>query len=137
MIGQEQAMGINLTNWKSSIIVALAGSAIFSLMVVFATRSEAPKASASERRFDDAWVDVIQIVPLKKTDRIVSADPKHITVERVLPLDTPVSVPPIVLSVGDNDPPSRAKRRRHVELDVCQRHGMHKVTRGRSWHCKR
>ena len=33
----------------------------------------------------------------------------------------------------------KREHKRHVELDICQRHGMHKViTRGgKSWRCKR
>jgi hypothetical protein len=107
------------------------GSALFALMLTFAARNDVPQtvvaaASASEgEQFDENWRDSVRVVALKSAS-LMDTEPKSIKTEIVSP-----SIPPIVMVEED-----KPKRRRHVERDICQRHGLRKVIRGRGWRCK-
>jgi len=127
-------MGTNLINTPSKAFVfVFGGSALFALMIVFATRADPKHEEPTTQRFDAVWTEIL---PLKKMDRLPIAyeEPRIIQVERVvIPSDVPRSVPPIVMAVS---PPS-AKHKRHAESNVCTRHKMRKVQHGKSWRCKR
>jgi hypothetical protein len=128
-------MGINLINMKISTIV-LAAVALFALMLVFATRNDVSQtvgATVSARedvQLDDNWREA-GLIMLKEAS-LADTAPKVVKTEVVVP-DLP-SLPFVVL---DEEKLDYVPKQRHVELDVCQRHKMHKVQRGRSWHCKR
>jgi hypothetical protein len=121
--------------WKTMLrtrnrILMVGVVALTPIVVALAARNDVPqtvRATESVRQDDQP--------ALKKSDmiRVIPIEPQPIQIERVLPLDTPVSVPPVILPIN---PPGKT-RGRHVELDTCQRHGMHKVHSRRSWRCKR
>ena len=132
--------------------IAAGGVAMFTLLTIFAIqRIPVPEpAAAAERRFDAAWQDTAAVIPpLKKADRlqIVSAESKSVVgAARIIPApdDAPASMPPVIL-VQDDKPPAARHRRHHnsepgrIEMNVCSRHGMHKVSirGGKSWRCRR
>ena len=126
-------MGISLINMKISAL-AFAGSALFSLMVVFATRSDVSQtvgATVSAResnQFEDHW-NALQTSTIPKTASL-REEPKPIRTVKIEP-ESEV-IPP---SVVYEDKPRKPKY--HEPKDVCRRHGMHKVQRGRSWRCRR
>jgi hypothetical protein len=103
------------------------GSALFALMLSFAARNDVPQivAAAEIDQFDDNWRDSVRVVALKSAS-LMDTEPKSIKTEIVSP-----SIPPIVM-VEEEKP----KRRHHVERDICQRHGLRKVIRGKRWRCK-
>jgi hypothetical protein len=121
---------------RHSLGIALAAAALVSLGSTLAiTRIPSRAAAVAEERFDAAWRDVMVPVTLKKADMEKSAfvdAPAKVVTERISP-GAPASVPPVVV-MADEDKPA-IRRRRYV--DVCARHGMHKVTHGRRWRCRK
>jgi hypothetical protein len=125
---------------RHSIGIALAAAALVSLGSTLAitripSRAAPIAAAVAEERFDAAWRDVIVPVTLKKADMEKSAfadAPAKVITERISP-GAPASVPPVVV-MADEDKPA-IRRRRYV--DVCTRHGMHKVTHGKRWRCRK
>jgi hypothetical protein len=110
--------------------LALGGAAAMSLLLVFFASRDAPKPAS---KFDDAFSETNPAI-LKKSDRIIPLS-KPIVTERVIP-DPPESVPPVVERPKPVPREDTEKRRRHVS-NVCERHGMRKVTIGRRWRCRR
>lgn len=119
------------------ISIALTGSAIISLMVVFATRNDVSQTvgtTVSAREFDQDWLDAMKVFALQQAEIIKanSTAPRVIQIERVeakpVP-DTPISAPLV------NKPPAHDERR--VNEDVCERHRMHKVWYGKIWRCRK
>jgi len=117
------------------------GSALLALVLALAARIDVPQTVAATevnnnsisvgkgRQFDDSWND-LQTSTVPKTASLASTEPKPIQTIRVEP-ESEV-VPPIILSEE-----KVAKPKYHEPKDVCQRHKMHKVYRGRSWHCRK
>lgn len=124
--------------------IGFALTAVFG--VAIATASPGLKPSAKpvpiERPFAVAWNDVAQDAA-KKTDKVIRVIPltvseKTVLTERILippAPDVPVSVPSVAVALEDKPV---VQRRRHVaRRDVCARHGMKKVYRGKRWNCRK
>jgi len=115
---------------KTSTIV-FGGSALLALVLALAARIDVPQTVAAtesvgqSRQFDDSW-NALQTSIIPKTASL-REEPKLVQTVKIEP-ESEV-IPEILMT-----PKSRFKR---VEKrDVCQRHGMHKVQRGRSWRCR-
>lgn len=113
---------------------------MLSLLLFFATQrmplpDDPIPAAVADELFDQAWIDTLKVVELKKADmeRVASTTPKPIQTEQIL-LPPPAAMPAVQMT--EDDPPAKPKQ---IERDVCQRHGMHKVyiRGGRSWRCRR
>jgi hypothetical protein len=117
-----------------SMTLALGGSALVALMVVFAARSDVPQTVAAtvsvgeDNQFDEVWREAAVNSALKSASLRLT-QPKLVKTETILP--------PIIAKPEEITP--KLKRKLVVERDVCQRHGMRKVTTrgGKSWRCKR
>lgn len=127
-------MGISLISMKISAL-AFAGSALFALMVTFATRSDvsqtvgATVSAREESQFEDTWNNTAVPLALKSAS-LRDTEPKPIKTVKIEPESE--IIPP---SVVYEDKPRKPKY--HEPKDVCQRHKMHKVYRGRGWRCRR
>jgi hypothetical protein len=126
-------MGINLTSTRTRlIIIAACVSAPF--LISLATRKPVPQiVNASEtNRFDDAW-NAAATSTVFKTNQPVELRPV-----RVIPIEPQPKMIPTVMTedVVITKPKHREVRR---ERNVCERHGMRKVStrHGRSWRCRR
>jgi hypothetical protein len=126
-------MGINLTSTRTRfIIIAACVSAPF-LISLAARKPAAQIVNASEvNRFDDAW-NAATTSTVFKTNQPVEPRPV-----RVIPIEPqPVMIPTVMTEdVVIAKPKHREVRR---ERNVCERHGMRKVSirHGRSWRCRR
>jgi chemotaxis response regulator CheB len=79
------------------------------------------------------------------TERIVATGPSlpgAVAIERTVP-DAPARMPPVVRvhDADDEEKPAARRRRhaeRHVEANICTRHGKRKVeiNGGKSWRCR-
>jgi hypothetical protein len=125
-------MGINLTNMKNSVAIVLGGSALVALMFVFAARSDVPQTVGTtvsvreDDQFDEVWREAAVNSALKSAS-LQLAEPKLVQTEVILPT---------VIARPEELTP-KLKRKLIMERDVCQRHGMRKVYRGKGWRCKR
>lgn len=125
-------MGINLTNMKNSVAIVLGGSALVALMFVFAARSDVPQTVGTtvsvreDDQFDEVWREAAVNSALKSAS-LQLAEPKLVQTEVILPT---------VIARPEELTP-KLKRKLIIERDVCQRHGMRKVYRGKGWRCKR
>jgi hypothetical protein len=141
--------------------IVLAFAAMFALLFTFAivripAAAEPERAAVAQEQFDAAWDDTMRVTgaeALRKKDqeRVVSAETRTVTTERIIPETTPI--PPVILVDDDPAPVVRRTRRasasveRHantqtvasLRADVCTRHHMHRVSThgGRSWRCRR
>jgi hypothetical protein len=110
------------------------GSALLALVLALAARIDVPQtvaatASAGQgRQFDEAWNDVATTV-IPKT-ALLKSDLNVVKTERIEPDTT--YIPPIIIA---EEKPRKPKY--HPVKDVCQRHHMHKVYRGRGWRCRK
>jgi hypothetical protein len=108
------------------------GSALLALVIALAARTDVPQTVAATEsagqgsQFDDAWNDVASTVIFKTAARF-STEPKPVQTEVITP------IPPVL--VVSEEKVTKPKQH-HVERDICQRHGMHKVYKGRSWRCR-
>jgi len=115
--------------WLAAIGVA------FPLLVVVAIQmTPAPAPVKAQERFDEAWQDNMRVIALRKADTISTA-PRLVVTERVAP-DAPASVPPVAEPPEDAPPPA-VKRRRHVNRDICAKHGLRKIQTGNRWRCRK
>lgn len=125
-------MGINLTNMKNSVAIVLGGSALVALMFVFAARSDVPQTVGTtvsvreDDQFDEVWREAAVNSALKSAS-LQLTEPKLVQTEVILPT---------VIARPEELTP-KLKRKLIIERDVCQRHGMRKVYRGKGWRCKR
>ena len=128
-------MGINLTNMMNSAAIALGGSALLALMVVFAARSDVPQTVGTtvsvreDDQFDEVWREAAVNSALKSAS---------LRLTQPTPIKTEVVLPTVIAKPEELTP--KLKRKLVVEeRNVCQRHGMRKVTTrgGKSWRCKR
>jgi hypothetical protein len=116
--------------------VVLGGAALLVLVltVAFGRQSPAPVAAVAQQQEDET--------PAKKQDRLMpprdfgiealrsamsTPDPRPVTVQ------TETILPPVVQVQARPTKVASVKR----VTDVCQRHGMRKVTIGKRWRCKR
>lgn len=133
------------TNWiglmsravKSHLRIALAGAAMFSLMFALAARKDEPRPVVTTVNvgqgdlFDAVWHDAVVPIALKSQSRVES--------EPVIQIEPVTEKPHIlhttVMQEGLNPEPKYRRR----ERDICERHGMHKVSirHGRSWRCRK
>ena len=119
---------------KTSTIV-FGGSALLALVLALAARIDVPQTVAAtesvgqSRQFDDSWNDM-QTTVMPKTASLRNTEPKPIQTVKIEPESE--IIPPSVIY---EDKPRKPKY--HEPKDVCRRHGMHKVQRGRSWRCRR
>lgn len=108
---------------------------MFALMATLAARIDVPQTVAATEsagqgsRFDETWNDAASTVIFKTAAR-VSTEPKPVQTEVI----APTAIPPVVV-ISEEKVTAKPKYH-HVERNVCQRHGMHKVYRGRSWRCR-
>jgi len=123
---------------KKASSVVFGGSALFALMIALAARTDVPQTVATTvsvgqgDQFNDAWNESTGPVLLKAAS-LASTEPKPVKTVAVTP-----DIEPDVVVIKEEKITTKPKQH-HVERDVCQRHGMHKViTRGgRSWRCRR
>ena len=128
--------------FKTGLVVLAIAAAMVVTIKVRRTPAPAVKAAELEAKFDSAWADSFQTAVAKQQDRIrvielASTEPKPVVTERVVPPDTPVTAPPVLVVQEDKPVP---RHRRFAEArDVCARHNMHRVTThgGKSWRCRR
>jgi hypothetical protein len=114
------------------------GAAASLLAFVGVQRMPTPERIVVEKptlaKFDETWNQAAGATTLKAAS-LASTEPKPV---RIIPIDPgPKTVPPIVITQEDvvTKPKIRhARVERHS--DVCSRHGMRKVQRGRSWRCR-
>jgi len=123
-------MGINLTNMMNSAAIALGGSALLALMVVFAARSDVPQTvaatvSVGEDDFDEVWREAAVNSALKSASLRLT-EPKLVQTEVILPA--------IIAKPEELTP---KLKRKLVEKNVCERHNMRKVYSGKSWRCRK
>jgi hypothetical protein len=115
----------------NSAAIALGGSALLALMVVFAARSDVPQTVAAtvsvgeDDSFDEVWREAAVNSALKSASLRLT-EPKLVKTEVVLP--------PIIATPEELTP---KLKRKLVEKNVCERHNMRKVYSGKSWRCKR
>jgi hypothetical protein len=109
------------------------GSALVALMFVFAARNDVPQTvaatvSVGEDDFDEVWREAAVNSALKSAS---------LRLTQPTPVKTEVILPTVIAKPEELTP--KLKRKLVVERDVCQRHGMRKVTTrgGKSWRCKR
>jgi hypothetical protein len=115
------------------------GSALVALMFVFAARNDVPQTvaaqvnsnqstSVGEDDFDEVWREAAVNSALKSAS---------LRLTQPTPIKTEVILPTVIAKPEELTP--KLKRKLVVERDVCQRHGMRKVTTrgGKSWRCKR
>ena len=109
------------------------GAAALSLVFIL-TVQRLPGAEPVQPRFEAAWQDSFEPAILKKSDRLVSTEPRSVVAERVMP-DTPVKLPPVLAPWS---PKPKAVHRRHAKTDICSRHHRRKVitNNGKSWRCR-
>jgi hypothetical protein len=118
----------------NSAAIALGGSALLALMVVFAARSDVPQTVGTtvsvreDDQFDEVWREAAVNSALKSAS---------LRLTQPTPIKTEVILPTVIAKPEELTP--KLKRKLVVERDVCQRHGMRKVTTrgGKSWRCKR
>jgi len=109
------------------------------LMFVFAARNDVPQTvaaqvnsnqstSVGEDDFDEVWREAAVNSALKSAS---------LRLTQPTPIKTEVILPTVIAKPEELTP--KLKRKLVVERDVCQRHGMRKVTTrgGKSWRCKR
>ena len=124
-------MGINLTNMMNSAAIALGGSALLALMVVFAARSDVPQTVGTtvsvreDDQFDEVWREAAVNSALKSASLRLT-EPKLVQTEVILP---------VIIAKPEELTPKL--KRKLVEKNVCERHNMRKVYSGKSWRCKR
>jgi len=109
--------------------VVFGASALFSLMIVFATRSEEPPIVAAVEesdQFADIWREAAVNTALKSASLRVPNEPKVVQTEVVLP--------PIIATPEEITP--KLKKKLILKQDICERHGMKRVEHGRRWRCK-
>ena len=117
--------------------LALFGSAVFSLVFALALRNEPPKAEPSiqivakdDQPFDDTWRNAAVSVALKSAN-LADTAPKPIKTEII-------ALPTVIATPEELTPRLKRKPVVHKEhKDVCQRHNMRKVYRGRGWRCRK
>ena len=102
--------------------MVLGASALFALMVAAASRSDGPQPVV-EPQFNEKWNGGGSSVMFKTV--MVTTEPKPVKTEMV------TVIPPIIPVEEVERKPRRSKQ------DVCSRHGMRKVYRGRGWRCRR
>jgi hypothetical protein len=112
---------------------ALGGAAMASLLMFFATqRIPVPeKIEVEQPKFNDTWTMAASAAALKSASLRDTA-PKPVVTETVLPdvIAKPEELTPkLKRKLVHYNPP--------VKRDVCSRHGMRKVYRGRGWRCRR
>jgi len=121
-----------VTSWiatKNSLIALAIGAAVIIPFAIYQIPEpkvviEVPKPS--EYQFADEWNAAASNVAMKSASLRV-ADPKPVQVETI-------KVEPNVVVAKEEIAPPQPKREKR---DVCQRHGMHKVYRGKGWRCRR
>ena len=107
-------------------------SALFSLMIVFATRSDVPQTVAAtvsvgeDDSFYDIWREAAVNTALKSASLRVPNEPKVVQTEVVLP--------PIIATPEEITP--KLKKKLILKQDICERHGMKRVEHGKRWRCK-
>jgi hypothetical protein len=113
--------------------VVFGASALFALMFVFAARTDVPQTVAAtvsvgeDDQFEDIWREAAVNTALKSASLRVPNEPKVVQTEVVLP--------PIIATPEEITP--KLKKKLILKQDICERHGMHKVQRGRSWRCRK
>jgi hypothetical protein len=64
-------------------------------------------------------------------------DAKIVHPERIVPTDVIGQVVKPVIRLSDPKQKNELDRFADLNDDTCKRHGLHRVTRGRSWHCRK
>ena len=125
-------MGINLIGSRNSIIIT-AIIAITPIVIGVMVRTDvAPVAAATTSEFDETWRDAAVPVVLK-TASLFDTTPKPIQTVAI----KPEVVVPIIEPTKLDHKPKIIKVNVEEERDICQRHHMHKVYRGRGWRCRK
>jgi hypothetical protein len=106
--------------------------------VVFSRPAPRPAPSAQSalrvipldtRTFGERW-------PVNALPQDIRVQTTRIAAE--IPLPQPRPVPAVDENAASpSPPPTRLVRRASLRLDICARHGLRKVTQGRSWRCRR
>lgn len=114
--------------------VMLAGAALWPVLFLLASQRDppTPAPTITPDTLAERWPET-QIAP--KADRLpiaVAAEPAPLAVEA--PVRVAAARTDVLQTVG-----ATASVRRHIESNVCTRHGMRKVEThgGRSWRCRR
>ncbi|MEY9493712.1 hypothetical protein [Bradyrhizobium elkanii] len=105
-------------------------------VAVRASRERPPAIEQSGRVRPPVHVERLQeTVVSRKQDRLpLPARSETSLAEHIAP-DVPAHVPPVVMSLQPDKPVT--KRGRHVERNICTRHGKRKVRHGRyGWRCR-
>jgi hypothetical protein len=108
-------------------VVVFGATAMFSVMIAVAARHDVPKLAADTSEFADNWRDAAVAVALK-SNSFIDTSPKSVTTEVILP--------EIIATKEELTPKLKRKLVMTEYKDVCQRHHMRKVYRGRGWRCK-
>lgn len=120
-------MPISTSNLK----LIYGGIGLITLLAVFATqRIPEPEAKiiVEQPQFDDTWHEAVVAVALRSASLFDTA-PKPIKTITIKP-------EPVVTVLSEEKINIKP---RHIHIDVCQRHKMHKVQirGGKSWRCRR
>ena len=116
---------------KWLILSAVVPTVLASTAIVMIPAPPEPKA---ETRFDETWSETVRVIGLGKADRL-TMESKPVVTERIVAVPAALNVPPVAMPVEADKPAVR--RRRHVAVDVCTRHGLRKVTYGKRWRCRK
>lgn len=139
---------------KSLALVAIVAWSGIAVSVLTGQREAAPHTAPVSAQFQQRWADVAadNESVLKKQDRLpdpVVHTPRHV---EPAPLLEPATAEDVMQADEEKTKPKKAERaarlkhvareereERHVERNVCTRHGMRKVTtrHGKSWRCRK
>lgn len=95
--------------------------------------------SPRELTFEERWEPVKPLIQLQhKMDRLEEElQPRIIPVRTITVKQESVEVADATAETPLPAPRQKGRIIKKVSLDVCQRHGMHKVHYGRTWRCRR
>jgi len=116
----------------------LGGAAALALVLTFALGRTVPPpvvaaAMPDEPGFVEIWNDSAASMALKNAE----VAPRMIPLIKIEPTPAPVVLPTPVIKPNKSSEKSRPRERVVEERNICTKHHMRKVYRGRSWRCRR